>query len=214
MRFRRVIRNFVVMQMNDFKPTVILVDADYVDGVAFDLTVNFERMLMRRIPQADLAQWLVCAALDGGCPLQPSKEGEGTTTHSSQETQVIFLYRKPQMQNFSPGRLNEDIDGKAFCDERLGEFLMSAIKDEVPTGEDLFVECVTALVGNEVVERIVLVPDMERSGGALKALLAREGRKKEVTLLAMQPEAGRGFQSEILGYSLMQALGIRGDELG
>ena len=118
------------------------------------------------------------------------------------------------MQNFSPGRLNEDIDGKAFRDERLGEFLMSAIKDEVPTGEDLFVECATALVGNEVVERIVLVPDMERSGGALKTLLVREGRKKEVTLLAMQPEAGRGFQSEILGYSLMQALGIRGDELG
>ena len=53
------------MQKEKFKEAVILVDADYVDRVAFDLTVNFERMLMRRIPRADLAQWLVCVALDG-----------------------------------------------------------------------------------------------------------------------------------------------------
>ena len=45
---------------------VILVDADYVDKVAFNLIVNFERMLGRRIPQADMARWLECVALDGG----------------------------------------------------------------------------------------------------------------------------------------------------
>ena len=45
---------------------VILVDADYVDKVAFNLIVNFERMLGRRIPQADLARWIDCVALDGG----------------------------------------------------------------------------------------------------------------------------------------------------
>jgi hypothetical protein len=52
--------------MNDVKwsESVILVDADYVDKVAFDLTVNFERMLGRRIQQADIAQWLECVALD------------------------------------------------------------------------------------------------------------------------------------------------------
>lgn len=35
---------------------VIIADAEYIDKVAFDLTVNFERMLGRRIPQADLAK--------------------------------------------------------------------------------------------------------------------------------------------------------------
>ena len=45
--------------MNDtkWKEHVILVDADYVDRVAFDLTVNFERMIGRRIPQADFAKF-------------------------------------------------------------------------------------------------------------------------------------------------------------
>jgi hypothetical protein len=45
---------------------VIIVDADYVDRVAFNLSVNFERMLMRRVPKADLARWIDCVALDGG----------------------------------------------------------------------------------------------------------------------------------------------------
>jgi hypothetical protein len=33
---------------------VIIADADYIDKVAFDLTVNFERMINRRIQPADI----------------------------------------------------------------------------------------------------------------------------------------------------------------
>ncbi len=192
-----------MMQPNaNFKETVILVDADFADNVAFDLTVNFERMLMRRIPQADLSTWLVCMALDGGVP-----EGRN-------EVQAVFLHsrQKSLLQNFTPADFSE-IDGKAFDEPRMGEFFMSAVADEGMTGKSFFVECTEALLGSEEVKRLVLVPDMARYAEGLKALLARDGRRKEVTLLAMQPESGREFQCEILGYSLMQALGIRGDEL-
>ena len=193
-----------MQQTDNFKDTVILVDADYVDSVAFDLTVNFERMLMRRIPVADLAQWLVCVGLDGGLSVDDT---------ASRQIQVIFLHdeKKSALRYFAPGKI-EDIDGKAFRD-KLGEFLMSAVRKEPLAGNDLFVQCTEALLGSEAVKRIVLVPDMGQYGAALKQLLASVGRRKEVTLLAMQPEAGRGFQSEILGYSLMQAMGIRSEEL-
>lgn len=33
------------MENSKLSPNVILADADYIDKVAFDLTVNFERML-------------------------------------------------------------------------------------------------------------------------------------------------------------------------
>ena len=74
--------------MNNVKwsENVILVDADYVDKVAFDLTVNFERMIGRRIPQADMAKWLECVALDGGL-----REGEN-------QTQVVLLHKRQQME--------------------------------------------------------------------------------------------------------------------
>ena len=58
---------------------IIIADADHIDRVAFDLTVNFERMLNRRIPQADLARWIDCIALDGGV-----REGD-------QHTHVIII---------------------------------------------------------------------------------------------------------------------------
>lgn len=70
---------------------VIVADADYVDKVAFDLTVNFERMIGRRIPPADMSQWAVCVALDGG--LRPGKH----------ETQVVLIHdrKNPKMENFA-----------------------------------------------------------------------------------------------------------------
>ena len=37
---------------------VILVDGDYADKVAFNLIVNFERMIGRSIHKADKARWI------------------------------------------------------------------------------------------------------------------------------------------------------------
>ena len=87
----------------DADENVILVDADYVDKVAFNLIVNFERMLGRRIPQADIARWIDCVALDGGI-----REGE-------HETQVVLIHQKGKqgLENFAPSAY-EELDGKAF----------------------------------------------------------------------------------------------------
>ena len=65
---------------------IIIADADYVDSVAFDLIVNFERMIGRRIPVADLPRWLDCVALDGGI-----REGE-------HQTQVVLIHRKDRKE--------------------------------------------------------------------------------------------------------------------
>ena len=71
---------------------VIIADADYIDKVAFDLIVNFERMLERRIPQADMARWIDCVALDGGL-----REGDN-------RTQVVLIHDKKNLKldNFRP----------------------------------------------------------------------------------------------------------------
>ena len=108
---------------------VILVDADYVDKVAFNLIVNFERMIGRRIPQADMAKWIDCVALDGGI-----REGE-------HETQVVLIHSKEKirMENFAPGNYKEELTGKAFKDH-LGEFVINAYPTEdVVSGEQQFV---------------------------------------------------------------------------
>lgn len=185
---------------------MILVDADYVDSVAFDLTVNFERMIGRRIPKADMARWIDCVALDGGI-----REG-------SHETQVVLIHgkRRTQMENFTPGDYAGELDGKAFSDT-LGEFQLSAlpVEDDVTTAADLFIESLEVISNSKEVKRIMVIPDAEKIYDRVRETLRRvDEEEKRVTVFAMQPMTGGNFRQEILGYSLMQALGIRADEIG
>lgn len=183
---------------------VILVDADYVDRVAFDLTVNFERMIGRRIPKADMARWIDCVALDGGL-----REG-------NHETQVVFIHAKnrTQMDNFTPGCYADELDGKAFKDT-LGEFQLSAlpVEDTMTTAADLFVESLRVICNSKDVKRVMVIPDADNIYDRVRETLRRIDDEKRITVFAMQPMAGGNFRQEILGYSLMQALGIRADEI-
>ena len=188
------------MKETKWNETVILVDADYVDKVAFNLIVNFERMIGRRIPQADMAQWLECVALDGGL-----REG-------NHQTQVVLLHKQAKMENFKPDGFAE-LDGKAF-EGRLGEFLISCVKvEELTTMDDLFIDSMQVLSNAAEVKRLIVVPDAEHIYNKVREGLRHADDEKRVTVLAMQPMEGGNFRQEILGYSLMAALGIKSEEL-
>ena len=182
---------------------VILADAAFADKVAFDLIVNFERMLERRIPQADIARWVECVALDGGL-----REGDHQTT-------VILTHDKQQteMKNFVPSQFAEELEGKAFKGN-LGEFSFST-----PNGEDfvdkdeLFLDTLSTVLQQEGVKRVMVVPDENLLNKVREVIRKVDNSEKLITLFAMSPQAGRNFQQEILGYSLMAALGIKGEEL-
>ena len=172
-------RIFAGMKEQEWSENVILVDADYVDKVVFDLTVNFERMIGRQIPKADMAQW---------------------------------LHKHQQMENFVPGAFDE-LDGKAFAGP-LGEFLISCVKvEDLTTMDDLFVDSMQVISNAAEVKRLIVVPDAEHIYNKVREGLRHADHEKRITVLTMQPMQGGNFKQEILGYSLMAALGIRGDEI-
>ena len=187
---------------------VIIADADYIDRVAFDLTVNFERMINRRIQPADMAQWAVCIALDGGL-----REGE-------HETQVVLIHDKKAiaMKNFRPSNYETDLNAQAFKDDKLGEFIFSSYPtEEKMAGKDEFlVEVARTVCNAKEVKRVMVIPNSE-DGDAydqLRDMLRKvEDDDKRITLFAMQPMPGGNFRQEILGYSLMNALGISAKEI-
>ena len=187
---------------------VIIADADYIDKVAFDLTVNFERMINRRIQPADMAQWAVCIALDGGL-----REGE-------HETQVVLIHDKKAiaMKNFRPSNYETDLNAKAFKDDKLGEFIFASYPtEEKMVGKDEFlVEVARTVCNTKEVKRVMVIPNSE-DGDAydqLRDMLRKvEDDDKRITLFAMQPMPGGNFRQEILGYSLMNALGISAKEI-
>ena len=185
---------------------VILIDADYVDKVAFNLIVNFERMIGRRIPQADLAKWIDCIALDGGI-----RQGE-------HETLVVFIHRKDKtkLENFTPSDYAKELDGKAFKDH-LGEFSIAAYPiEEIAGGENYFADALQLITTQKEVKRIMVIPNAEDSyiyNKVREALNRLEDEDKHITVFAMQPMPGGNFREEILGYSLMAALGISSEEI-
>lgn len=187
---------------------IIIVDGDYIDHVAFDLIVNFERMLNRRIPAADFSQWAVNIALDGR--LKPGNH----------ETQVVLLHDKqnPKLENFAPADYAKELNGQAFKDSQLGEFIINAIAtdDEVAEKDNVLLDLLKTVLSHEEVKRIMLVPNAEDSHliSTLRSTLRdADDELKHITLFAMQPLEGGNFKQQILGYSLLNAMGISSSEI-
>ena len=182
---------------------IIIADADYIDNVAFDLTVNFERMLGRRIQKADVSKWIDCVALDGGL-----REGD-------HETQVVLIHSKDKasLDNFAPANFADELNGKAFRDN-LGEFVINAFPTEdITTKEEFFLDVMSMVCAQKDVKRVMLIPNAEKYYDSVRMALKSVDDEKRITMFAMQPMQGSNFRQEILGYSLMAALGINGDEL-
>jgi hypothetical protein len=194
------------IQETRWSENVILADADYVDKVAFNLIVNFERMLGRRIPKADLAKWVDCVALDGGLRA------------GGHETLVVLAHRKDKahLENFAPGDYVGELNGKAFKDT-LGEFIISPVAIEpIADSENYLTEALRLVTAQKEVKRVMVIPNAEDATiyNKVRATLNRiDDDEKRITVFAMEPQPGGNFRQELLGYSLMAALGIRSEEL-
>lgn len=186
---------------------IIIADGDYIDYVAFDLIVNFERMLNRKIPTANFSQWAVNIALDG--KLKPGNN----------ETQVVLLHdkEKAMLENFTPSSYEADLNNKAFKDEFLGEFLVNSIVtgEENTSKEAVLSDLLQMLTTYEEVHRIMIIPNAEDTVtyNEVKKILEKvDDDEKRITVFTMQPMVGGNFRQEILGYSLMNAMGIKAEE--
>lgn len=187
---------------------IIIADADYIDYVAFQLSVQFERMIGRRIPKADISQWAVDIALDGGLREDGKKH----------ETQLVLVHEKqnPQMENFHPSVYDTELNAQAFNDKKLGEFLVNSIAvGDVFGKDDYILDTIRMVLGHDEVKRLMIIPNAEQGSiyDEIVSALRGAGDDMRITVFAMQPMPGGNFRQEILGYSLMNALGIKGDEI-
>lgn len=211
-------------------PDVLLIDAEYLDRVAAHLRTTLEPAVGRQLPKADLAQWLVCCALDAGL------------SSGDNEVQAVFLHPRemPAFRHFMPGNFSAGLDGKAFADA-LGEFTLAACPIErVTTLPDFFKESLEAILLDAAIERIMVVadfdgttPDSRRLTADILQLCAQPPQpknadgspmtdadgirillpRKDIVLFSMVPLSGKGFRQAVLGFSIMAALGIRSDEI-
>lgn len=187
-----------------FAPVVMLIDATYLDRVGCDMTAYFAPIVNRELPKADLANLLECLALDAGVQL-----GEN-------EVQVIFIYEagEEKMKFCTPSLLNKELHNMAFKSQ-LGEFSLYAFQpSDMATREDLFIESLQLAGESKDVRRFIIVPDEDGYGKRIGDYINKVEGKESITVFGMNPPAYEGdYSFEMLGFPVLQSLGIRAEEL-
>lgn len=183
-------------------PVTVLIDADFLDQLTLELSKHFSQQLGRTLPQADLCHWLDCLLLDAG--LQPGDN----------EIQVHFLHskKKEALQQLSPSRFADDLNNLTFTDN-LGKFSLFAFPvEEVVTTEEFFLQSLTMLADAKQVKHLLVVGDMHAYGDHVEAI-CNQTDGKEIVVFTMFPSQNEKLHTEILGYSILSALGINSNEL-
>ena len=187
-----------------FAEKVILIDAAYINKVTNDLSKHFGQVIGRELPKADLPIFLECVAMDAA--IQP---GDHTL-------QVLFVYDKSQskMDAFNPGDLKKELNDVAFKSQ-LGEFQLNAFEpSDMADRGVFFLEAVKLVADAKEVKHLVVVPSETEYGDKLPEIFNKVDGKESIYVVGMNPlESSDKFRWEMLGYAVLQALGIRSDEI-
>lgn len=187
-----------------FAEKVILIDAAYINKVTADLSRHFSEVIGRALPKADLPIFLECVAMDAA--VQPGNH----------TLQVLFVYEKgcAKMDAFNPGDLKKELNDVAFKSQ-LGEFQLNAFEpSDMADKESFFLESVKLIADAKEVKHLVVIPSETEYGDKLPEIFDKVDGKETIHVLGMNPPApSKAFQWEMLGYAVLQALGIRSDEI-
>lgn len=189
---------------------VILVDVIYFNDVVKDLKRYFELQLGRPLQDVYIEEWASFLALDAGV------RDEGN------EIQVLFVHdeKTDKLLYSDPADLKKDLNGVGFANQ-LGELTFTAVSSEglVPRA-DLYLDLLAIALNSADVKRLMLVPYFDDYGARLTDVLkdgladADADKTKEVSLFNMdEPALPLTCKWDLLGYSLMRALGIKAEEL-
>ncbi|WP_321518882.1 DUF6621 family protein [uncultured Bacteroides sp.] len=183
--------------------TVMLIDASFLNFVTEDIKRNFESMLKRKLQDMDLSHLFTYIALDAGI-----SEGKN-------ETQIFFIYDddSAHLVYAQPSDLTKELNNVAFSNE-FGEFCFNTFQPEKMTSrEELFLESLNVLADAEEVKRIVVLSFNEEYGEKVHKILKKVKEKELIQFRMNEPDNDTEYRWEMLAYPVMQALGIRGDEL-
>ena len=187
-----------------FAEKVILIDASYINKVTGDLSQHFGQMIGRELPKADLPIFLECVAMDAA--IQP---GENVL-------QVLLVYDKEltKMDAFNPGDLKKELNDVAFKSQ-LGEFQLNTFEpSDMADREAFFLEAVKLVADAKEVKHLVIVPSETEYGDKIPEILEKVDGKASIHVLGMNPLApSKAFSWEMMGYAVLQALGVRSDEI-
>ena len=163
----------------------------------------FEKTLRRSLQEIDLSILTTYLTLDAGI------------TEGKNEVQFLFVYDKDseRLVYCQPSDLEKELNGVAF-QSPYGEYSFASVPSEgMVTREDLFLDLLSIVADSADVKRMIVVSFNEEYGKRVTDAL-NEIKGKEVIQFRMnEPDAPLAYKWDMLAFPVMQALGIRADEL-
>lgn len=182
---------------------VLLIDVAFLNFVMSDLKRYFEPLLKRQLPDVDFSELSTYLALDAGIA-----EGKN-------EIQTLLVYdnESDKLSCCFPSDLNTELDGVAFTNS-FGEFSFAGVPcADLVSREELYLDLLHLVLDSADVKKFILISSNEEYGDKVTAAL-KEAKDKEIIQFRMnEPTEELGYQWEILAYPVMQAFGIRGEEV-
>ena len=165
---------------------VVLIDAAFLNFVITDIKGYFEETLHRSLQEIDLSMLTTYITLDAGI------------TEGKNEVQFLFVYDKEssRLQYCQPSDLQEELNGVAF-QSPYGEYSFASVPSE----------------DSADVKRMIVISFNEEYGKKVTDAL-HEVKGKEVIQFRMnEPELPVDYKWDMLAFPVMQALGIKAEEL-
>lgn len=183
--------------------TVVLIDAAFLNFVITDMKGYFEKTLQRSLQEIDLSMLTTYLTLDAGI------------TEGKNEVQFLFVYDKDpsHLVHCHPSDLEKELNGVAF-QSPYGEYSFASVPSEgMVSREELFLDLLAIVSDSADVKRMIVVSFNEEYGKKVTDAL-HEVKGKEIIQFRMnEPEASVEYKWDMLAFPVMQALGIRADEL-
>lgn len=183
--------------------TVMLIDAAFLDFVVTDLKKYFTSLLKRELHEADLSQLMTYLALDAG------------VCEGKNDVQILLVYdaATTRFTHCCPSELKTELNGVAFTNE-LGEFSFASVSsEEMVSREELYLDLLSIVADSTDVKKLILISSNEEYGDRVTAALQKVKEKEIIQFRMNEPDAPVDYRWELLAYPVMQALGIKGEEL-
>lgn len=182
--------------------TVVLIDAAFLNFVITDMKGYFEETLRRSLQDIDLSMLTTYLTLDA-----ESRKGKMKYNF------FLFTMESDQLVHCHPSDLVKELNGVAF-QSPYGEYSFASVPSEgMVSREDLFLDLLSIVADSADVKRMIVVSFNEEYGKKVFDAL-HEVKGKEIIQFRMnEPEVQVEYKWDMLAFPIMQALGIKAEEL-
>lgn len=183
--------------------TVVLIDAAFLNFVITDLKNYFEKKLARTLQDIDVSVLTTYMMLDAEMCDQKN------------DVQFLFIYdaKSSNLIHCHPSALKDELNGVAF-QSPFGEYSFASVPSEgMVSREELFLDLLSIVADSADVKKMIVVSFNEEYGDKVSDILNDIEGKDVLQFRMNEPDSPVNYKWDMLAFSVMQALGVKAEEL-